>query len=353
MKRTGLTYIALALIAASLFSCKKKEAETLPTLNGQINLFLPAFVTAGETFDIELGGPMLKSTVHRNEAGGIGYYFYNSQGTQRDTARLESQPLTDPVRYTLTCGDQLGAFTLTCSAFAQKYYNVSDVATLNLIDPAPGKSLTGFEQRDADLVFADSRDGREYRAARIGGLYWMRQNLAWEGAGRAYLSSLREFGNPGTSAISTIMGRFYSWDEAVTACPEGWELPSPSDWTAMVAAVSGKAAADDLADIDGVAGALMGKDLKLNGKALWQYWRGVERTDASALSLMPGGYALNTVPGLYSFHGNGSYAMLWTSGERDGHAVYRYVNEKFPILYCGLADKKSFCIPVRCVKSAE
>ncbi len=353
MNRTYLKYIVAAGIALAMLACKKQNDETLPTLNGEITLNLPAFVTGGEIFDIELGGKYLKSTVHRNEAGGIGYYFYNSQLYDRDTVRYEKQPLTDPVRYTFVCDEGLGNFTLTCGAFAEKYYTVTSVASLCLVDPNPNCSLTGFNVEPDDLWFYDERDNREYFATRIGDTYWMRQNLAWEGAGRAYLSSLQEFDNPGTSAISTIFGRFYNWEEALTACPEGWSLPSPTDWTRMIATVTGESPADPLGDIYGVAGELMGKDLQFNGKALWKYWRGVERTDASHLSLMPIGYSINTVPGLYSFHGYGSYAMLWTSGSVDDRAVYRYIYEKNPILYCGLADKQSFCAQVRCIKSAN
>ena len=352
MKNTSIKYLAAAFIAVSLLSCKKKEDPEIPTLNGEIDLHLPAFVTAGETFDIELGGKYMSSTIHRNETGGIGYYFYNSQLDDRDTVRYEKQPLTDPVRYTLVCQDEIGSFTLTCGAFAAKYYTVTDVATLQLVDPGQDRSLTGFERHDGDLLFTDVRDGREYAAARIGDAYWMRQSLAWEGAGRAYLSSLEEFSNPGTSAISTIFGRFYNWEEAMNACPEGWTLPSPADWSAMLCAVTGTAPADDYGDIDGVAGALMSKDIRFNGKQLWQYWRGVDRTDASALSLLPLGYAINTVPGLYSFHGYGSYAALWTSGMRDGRAVYRYIYEKYPILYCGMANPQSYCAQVRCIKKS-
>jgi len=353
MKRSYTKYFAAIFILASLFSCKKDNNETLPTLGGSIYLSLPAFVTAGETFEIELGGEHLKSTVYRNEAGGIGYYFYDSKLAKRDTVRKESQPLTDPVKYTLVCQEEIGSFTLTCGAYASGYYSVTDIATLNLVDPAPGRSLTGFEEHEDDLHFTDSRDDRSYLAVKIGSLYWMRQNLAWEGAGRSYLSSLKDYRTPGASAISTIFGRYYSWEEAKGACPEGWRLPSAAELAEMVSAVNAIPVADALSDIDGVAGSLMGKDLEFNGNKLWLYWRDVEITDKSTLSLMPTGYAINTVEGLYSFHGYGSYSALWTSSEKDGRGVYRYIFEKYPILYCGLGDKESLSIPVRCVKSAE
>ena len=353
MKRTFYPYIVAGLLTAALFSCKKEEEKTLPTIGGEISLTIPTYYTAGESLEIELGGPYLKSTARRNEAGGIGYYFYNSLTGKRDTVRYENQQLTDPVKYTLTFKDTLGTFSLTCGAFAKNYYANTNVATIVLVDDAPGTTLTGFTTYPEDLAFTDERDDRNYYATRIGQLWWMRQNLSWEGAGRAYMSSLKEYKTPGTSAISTIIGRYYSWEEAQTACPEDWRLPSTQDWVSMVATVTGTVPADPLNDIGDVAGCLMGKDLKFNKVKLWDYWRGVDMTDASRLSLLPSGYAINTVPGLYSFHGFGSYAMLWTANETDGMGIYRYIYEKFPILYIGRADEQSFCIPVRCVKSAE
>lgn len=353
MKRSLYKYIAAGLLAAALFSCKKESEKTTPTIGGEVSLTIPIYYTAGESLVIELGGPYLKSTARRNEAGGIGYYFYNSLTGKRDTVRYESQPLTDPVRYTLTLKDTLGTFSLTCGAYAANYYANTSVATIVLVDDSPNASLTGFNVHPSDVSILDERDGRNYFTTRIGNLWWMRQNLSWEGAGRAYMSSLKEYKTPGTSAISTILGRFYNWEEARTACPEGWRLPSTKDWVSMIATVTGTVEADPLDDIGDAAGCLMGKDLRFNKTKLWDYWRGVDITDASHLSLLPAGYAINTVPGIYSFHGFGSYAMLWTADGKDGMGIYRYIYEKFPILYIGRADSQSFCASVRCVKSAE
>jgi uncharacterized protein (TIGR02145 family) len=353
MKYSIIRYLSAALLVASLFSCKKNEEPTLPTLGGEVKLSLPVFYTADDFLEIELGSEYLSSTAKRNEDGGIGYYFYNSVTGKRDTARFESQPLTDPVDYLLTFKDTLGTFSLTCGAYAKNYYAVTDVATLILVDEMPGATLTGFDVHTTDIPIMDERDGRIYFTTQIGNLWWMRQNLAWEGAGRAYLSSRKEYMNYGTSAISTILGRYYNWEEAKTACPEGWTLPTAQDWVSMIATVTGTVPADPLDDIGDAAGCLMGKNLRFNKVKMWDYWRGVDITDASNLSLLPTGYALNTVPGIYSFHEFGTSAFVWTADEWNGMGIYRFINEKFPVLYIGRADPKSFCASIRCVKSAE
>lgn len=347
MKRSTATIVCLTLIAAVTFSCKKKEESEKPYLNGTLEFSLPPFVTAGETFDIELGGQYLKGNISRNETGGIGYYFYNSLLSTRDTVRYEDQSLTDPVRYTLAFKDTLGSFSLTCGAFANNYYTVTGVANLTLVDPVRGRTLSGIPEYADDVQFEDLRDGRTYSGTRIGKLLWMRQNLAWEGSGRAFNAYIRELKTSGTSAISTILGRFYSQHEALTACPEGWRLPTAEEWAGL-----GGTGAGSFDDIDGIAGKMM-SEARFNGVKMWEYWRGVDMSDELHLSAIPCGYSINNVKGIYSYHGYGQYATFWTSGEYEGRGIYRYIYRDKDRLYCGFGDKDCFCASVRCVKEVE
>ena len=40
--------------------------------------------------------------------------------------------------------------------------------------------------------------------------------------------------------MDMIFGKYYTWTEAQTACPEGWELPSDADFVELARKVSGK-----------------------------------------------------------------------------------------------------------------
>ena len=142
--------------------------------------------------------------------------------------------------------------------------------------------------------------------------------------------------------MNGIFGRFYTWDEAQTACPEGWHLPSDAEWAAL------RTDGGDSRDIPGLAGKLMG-DLYFNGDKMWEYWREVKITDELGLSVMPVGYAL-PAGGEYDFDGLSGYAAFWTSDEVNGEGVCRYIYEDKDVVYRGLMSKTEFAAPVRCVR---
>ncbi|MGL1903634.1 MAG: hypothetical protein OCC49_15970 [Fibrobacterales bacterium] len=81
--------------------------------------------------------------------------------------------------------------------------------------------------------FADSRNGNEYEAVKIGSYFWMRQNLDYRGGDhKCYDDDM---------ALCDTYGALYSESVAKTVCPTGWELPSRSDFKNLEDAI--KAAA--------------------------------------------------------------------------------------------------------------
>lgn len=73
-----------------------------------------------------------------------------------------------------------------------------------------------------DHRFTDPRDGQRYRTVRLAGRTWMAENLRFQTPNAACYAD-----DPANCAEH---GRLYPWQDALTACPEGWHLPSTSEW---------------------------------------------------------------------------------------------------------------------------
>lgn len=75
--------------------------------------------------------------------------------------------------------------------------------------------------------FTDPRDGNTYRSMEIEGRTWMCENLRYTGL-------------PGTNFFDNDMnnihayGALYDWETAKKACPDGWSLPSGSEFRSLV-----------------------------------------------------------------------------------------------------------------------
>ena len=95
-------------------------------------------------------------------------------------------------------------------------------------------------------VFHDSRDGNLYSYRTYGSQVWMTKNMAYlpsvvgPGTGSNSTAYYYVYGYDGTNVTAAKgttnynkYGVLYNWPAALTACPEGWHLPSDAEWTQL------------------------------------------------------------------------------------------------------------------------
>ena len=76
--------------------------------------------------------------------------------------------------------------------------------------------------------FTDTRDVQRYKAVRMPDeKWWMAENLNFKTANSVCYDNI-------DVNCSNWNGRLYTWDEAQTACPQGWKLPSDNEWTIVL-----------------------------------------------------------------------------------------------------------------------
>jgi uncharacterized protein (TIGR02145 family) len=153
----------------------------------------------------------------------------------------------------------------------------------------------------------DSRDGKTYKTTEIGKT-WMAENLNYDATGSMCGIDCDKY------------GRSYSLEAALNVCPDGWHLPSDTEWK-------------------GIAGLGGGALKAISG---WDDYQGKSGNgvNSSGFSALPGGYGY--AGGSYYYHGSGR----WWSSSCMGIDIDSYGDVS---MECYDLDK-SYLFSVRCVE---
>ena len=181
-------------------------------------------------------------------------------------------------------------------------------------------SSSGANNSVPGKTLEDSRDGKTYRTVKIGTQTWMAENLNFE--------TENSFCYDDDVSNCTKYGRLYTWAAAMDSvgtwstngkgcgyyktcsptypvrgvCPEGWHLPTRTEWYTLFEAVGGKSTA--------------GKVLK--SASGWEALSGITNEDAYAFSALPAG--LRDYGGYFIY--GGKFAGFWSSTEYGSNDAY-------------------------------
>ncbi|MFC2132271.1 fibrobacter succinogenes major paralogous domain-containing protein [Bacteroidota bacterium] len=170
-------------------------------------------------------------------------------------------------------------------------------------------------------IFTDSRDGKSYKWIKIGQQIWMAENIN-------YRTSNGSWCYDNIESECEKYGRLYDWETANKVCPQGWKLPSDTDWTFLT---------DFLGN---------GPGNKLKSTAGWS--RNGNGDNSSGFNALPGGYRKSNG----GFGHLGDSAGFWSSSPRGLSAAWnRGLGYYYDLVSRDGAGRSSFGFSVRCIKN--
>lgn len=169
-------------------------------------------------------------------------------------------------------------------------------------------------------TFTDSRDGQTYKYVKIDNQVWMAENLNYE--------TTNSYCYNDSTENCKKYGRFYTWEAALNACPEGWHLPTKWQFEILRFNVGG----------EDVAGKML--------KSTTGWYDDGNGVDKYGFNVLPAG--TRYYDGV--FYDAGKYANFWSASEIDENYAYdldlRYRSER---AYLDDLDK-DYAVSVRCLR---
>ena len=186
--------------------------------------------------------------------------------------------------------------TLSFTQHQLKLTNNTKVINENITVTQTGKASWSFDVNEKFGTFTDSRDGKTYKTVKIGNQTWMAENLN-------YRTSSGSWCYDDNNSNCDKYGRLYNWEAAKHACPNGWHLPTKSEFEILLSNYGGEG--------------------KSSYKALIP-------TGSSDFSALFGGWRNDD--GNYNFVGGNGY--FWSSSLKGSdEAWYLYIYSRFKVAY--------------------
>lgn len=208
--------------------------------------------------------------------------------------------------------------------------------------------------------FVDSRDGNVYGFVTVGDQVWMAENLKYlpsvvgPTTGSETVPYYYVYGYNGTDIYEAMAttnydtyGVLYNWPAAMAGeagsssvpsgvqgvCPEGWHLPSDTEWSILIDYLGGSAVA--------------GGKLKEAGTEHW-YTPNAGATNSTGFRALPGGFLYNG--GFANRTVNGFWYSTTDFDVNRAYGPYMYYNNN-EVMYNGLT--KDYAFSIRCVRDDD
>lgn len=150
------------------------------------------------------------------------------------------------------------------------------------------------------ITLTDTRDGKTYETVRIGNQVWMARNLNY--------ASEKSFCYDYDQALCDRYGRLYVWEDALTACPEGWRLPTQEDFLKLIKKAGGKQSRRDPASWLNA-----GKALKSKGGWVYEGKSKYNGNNSLGFDALSAGERSTRGP----FENFGTWTNFWSSTQGD------------------------------------
>lgn len=186
---------------------------------------------------------------------------------------------------------------------------------------------------DTSGTFTDFRDTTEYSWIKIGEQVWMAENLKYLpsviGSGTESFTEpyYYVYGYNGTSVAAakatenyTTYGVLYNWTAAMSACPEGWHMPSDAEWKQLEMYIG---MTEEQANGWGWRGSNEADKLKETGTTHWPSPNEGATNEVGFTALPSGEYD-------YGFYNIGNHGYWWTATEYETNSAWnRYIYYNF------------------------
>jgi uncharacterized protein (TIGR02145 family) len=309
---------------------------------GSVTLCVPDRKLAGD-FTINLGNPFALPMM-------------DEQASDRVRVRLENPPLLETgeiinarmfMNAAIQSGDPLQIILET-----ENHISTTTVQSAKTMQAGHRNyiTLSLSAMTDQTIIyekFTDSRDGKAYKKVTIASQIWMAENLAYlptislfttgsDSENHYYVYDYRGEDIKEAKATSNYAtyGVLYNWPAAITACPEGWHLPSDDEWAILQNNLGGK----DLA----------GGKMKESGTLHWREPNS-GATNESGFTGLPGGFQSSGSTNI--FNDMGSESRFWSSKASEPVSVWSLEYDTAKLNFYTFANStREPGYSVRCIK---